>query len=165
MIRAVVGTNNIDCCARICHSPTAWGMQQTFGTGAATNSAEDIYFADLFLVIGANPTNAHPVTGAKIKQQVMKGKKLIVIDPITTDLAKLADYHIKLRPGTNVAVLNMMLYFIVKSKLYKEDFILSRTEGFENFLKGIEKLDIDQLTKIAGVNKQQVKEDCHCLRN
>ena len=65
MIRAVIGTNNIDCCARICHSPTAWGLQQTFGTGAATNSTEDIYHADLFLVIGANPTNAHPVIGAK----------------------------------------------------------------------------------------------------
>ena len=65
----------------------------------------------------------------------MKGKKLIVLDPVTTELAKLADYHIRLRPGTNVAVLNMMLYFIIKSKLYKEDFILSRTEGFENFLK------------------------------
>jgi len=158
MIRATIGTNNIDCCARICHSPTAWGMQQTFGTGAATNSTEDIYHADLFLVIGANPTNAHPVTGAKIKQQVMKGKKLIVLDPITTDVAKLADYHIRLRPGTNVAVLNMMLYFIVESKLHKEDFILSRTEGFENFLKEIKKLDIDHLAKVAGVDKQQVKE-------
>ena len=60
MIRAAVGTNSVDCCARICHSPTAWGMQQTFGTGAATNSTEDIYHADLFLIIGANPTNAHP---------------------------------------------------------------------------------------------------------
>jgi len=152
MIRATIGTNNIDCCARICHSPTAWGMQQTFGTGAATNSTEDIYFADLFLVIGANPTNAHPVTGSKIKQQVMKGKKLIVLDPITTELARMADYHIRLKPGTNVAVLNMMLYFIIESKLCKEDFILSRTEGFENFLKGIKKLDIDQLAKAAGVD-------------
>ena len=86
MIRAAIGTNNIDCCARICHSPTAWGMQQTFGTGAATNSTEDIYHADLFMVIGANPTNAHPVTGAKSKQQVMKGKKLIVVDPIMSPL-------------------------------------------------------------------------------
>ena len=76
MIRAVIGTNNIDCCARICHSPTALGLQKAFGTGAATNSADDIYHADLFLIIGANPTNAHPVTGAKIKQQVMKGKNL-----------------------------------------------------------------------------------------
>jgi formate dehydrogenase alpha subunit len=158
MIRAVVGTNNIDCCARICHSPTAWGMQQTFGTGAATNSTEDIYHADLFLVIGANPTNAHPVTGAKIKQQVMKGKKLIVLDPITTDLAKLADYHIRLRPGTNVAVLNMMLYFIVKGNLLNKDFVENRTEGFEEFLNHINGLDIDHLASVAGVDKQLVKE-------
>ena len=158
MIRAAIGTNNIDCCARICHSPTAWGMQQTFGTGAATNSTEDIYHADLFLVIGANPTNAHPVTGAKIKQQVMKGKKLIVLDPITTDLAKLADYHIRLRPGTNVAVLNMMLHFIVKSKMFNKDFIEKRTEGFDTFLKEIERQDVDKLAKVAGVDKQLVKE-------
>ncbi len=158
MIRAVVGTNNIDCCARICHSPTAWGMQQTFGTGAATNSTEDIYHADLFLVIGANPTNAHPVTGAKIKQQVMKGKKLIVLDPITTDLAKLADYHIRLRPGTNVAVLNMMLYYIVKGNLLNKEFVENRTEGFEEFLNHINGLDIDHLASVAGVDKQLVKE-------
>ena len=158
MIRAVIGTNNIDCCARICHSPTAWGMQQTFGTGAATNSTEDIYHADLFLVIGANPTNAHPVTGAKIKQQTMKGKKLIVLDPVTTELARLADYHIKLKPGTNVAVLNMMLYFIVKSKLYKKEFIENRTEGFDKFFEHIESLDVDYLAEAAGVDKQMVKE-------
>ena len=158
MIRAAIGTNNIDCCARICHSPTAWGMQQTFGTGAATNSTEDIYHADLFLVIGANPTNAHPVTGAKIKQQVMKGKKLIVLDPITTDIAKLADYHIRLRPGTNVAVLNMMLYYIVKGNLLNKDFVENRTEGFEEFLNHINGLDIDHLASVAGVDKQLVKE-------
>ena len=158
MIRAAIGTNNIDCCARICHSPTAWGMQQTFGTGAATNSTEDIYHADLFLVIGANPTNAHPVTGAKIKQQVMKGKKLIVLDPVTTELARLADYHIRLKPGSNVAVLNMMLYFIVKGNLLNKDFVEKRTEGFEEFLNHINSLDIDHLANAAGVDKQQVKE-------
>ena len=158
MIRAVIGTNNIDCCARICHSPTAWGMQQTFGTGAATNSTEDVYHADLFMVIGANPTNAHPVTGAKIKQQTMKGKKLIVIDPVTTELANLADYHIKLRPGTNVAVLNMMLYFIVKSKMYDKKFVETRTEGFDIFVREIEKQNVDELANIAGVDKQQVKD-------
>ncbi|ARJ48712.1 formate dehydrogenase subunit alpha [Candidatus Pelagibacter sp. RS40] len=158
MIRAAIGTNNIDCCARICHSPTAWGMQQTFGTGAATNSTEDIYHADLFLIIGANPTNAHPVTGAKIKQQVMKGKKLIVLDPITTDIAKLADYHIRLRPGTNVAVLNMMLYYIVKGNLLNKDFVENRTEGFDEFLNHINGLDIDHLASVAGVDKQLVKE-------
>jgi Uncharacterized anaerobic dehydrogenase len=158
MIRAAVGTNNIDCCARICHSPTAWGMQQTFGTGAATNSTEDIYHAALFMVIGANPTNAHPVTGAKIKQQVMKGKKLIVLAPLTTELAKLADYHIKLRPGTNVAVLNMMLHFIIQSKLYDKDFVRDRTDGFANIINEIERQAVDKLAKVAGVDTHILKE-------
>ena len=88
----------------------------------------------------------------------MKGKKLIVLDPITTDLAKLADYHIRLRPGTNVAVLNMMLYFIVKGNLLNKDFVENRTEGFEEFLNHINGLDIDHLASVAGVDKQLVKE-------
>ena len=158
MIRAVIGTNNIDCCARICHSPTALGLQKAFGTGAATNSADDIYHADLFLIIGANPTNAHPVTGAKIKQQVMKGKKLIVLDPVKTELAKIADYHIQLRPGTNVAVLNMMLYFILEAGLEKKTFIKERCEGFDNFYKEIKKLNVDQLEKACGVNRELIKK-------
>jgi len=158
MIRAVIGTNNIDCCARICHSPTALGLQKAFGTGAATNSADDIYHADLFLIIGANPTNAHPVTGAKIKQQVMKGKKLIVLDPVKTELAKIADYHIQLRPGTNVAVLNMMLYFILEAGLEKKTFIKERCEGFENFYEEIKKLNVDQLEKACGVNRELIKK-------
>ncbi|HMT54928.1 MAG TPA: molybdopterin-dependent oxidoreductase, partial [Saprospiraceae bacterium] len=103
-IRAVIGTNNIDCCARVCHSPTALGMQKAFGTGAATNSIEDIKLTDCIMVIGANPTDAHPVTGAKLKQFAMKGKPTIVIDPRRTELAKYATYHLALKPGTNVAL-------------------------------------------------------------
>ena len=91
-IRAVIGTNNIDGCARVCHSPTALGMQRTFGTGAATNSIDDINDTDMMMVIGANPTKGHPVTGAKMKQRAMKGAKLIVIDPYRTEIAKYADY-------------------------------------------------------------------------
>ena len=111
-IRAVVGTNNIDGCARVCHSPTALGMQNTFGTGAATNSIEDLKHTNCIMVIGANPTAGHPVTGARLKQFAMKdGNVSIVIDPRRTELAKYATYHIPLRPGTNVAVMNMMLYY------------------------------------------------------
>ena len=88
----------------------------------------------------------------------MKGKKLIVLDPITTDIAKLADYHIRLRPGTNVAVLNMMLYYIVKGNLLNKDFVENRTEGFDEFLNHINGLDIDHLASVAGVDKQLVKE-------
>lgn len=157
--RAVVNTNNIDGCARVCHSPTALGMQRTFGTGAATNSVEDIQHTDCIMVIGANPTAAHPVTGAKIKQFAMKSDKVtIVIDPRKTELAKYATYHLALRPGTNVAVLNMMMYYIVQEGLADNEFIRSRTEGYEDFLEEIKVLDIDKMERISGVDKDWVRE-------
>jgi formate dehydrogenase major subunit len=156
-IRAVIGTNNIDGCARVCHSPTALGMQRTFGTGAATNSVVDMEVTDCMMVIGANPTDAHPVTGARIKQQAMKGKTLIVIDPRRTELARYAQHHLQLRPGTNVAVLNMMLYYIVKEGLEDKQFIESRTEGYDDFIQELMKLDIDQMEKVSGVKREDVK--------
>ncbi len=158
MIRQLVGTNNIDCCARVCHSPTAWGMQQSFGTGAGTNPATDIPLADLLFVIGANPTSAHPVTGAKIKQQALSGAKLIVIDPVKTELASLADYHLQLRPGTNIAVLNMMQYFIVEAGLVDYKFIEERCDGGLEFVEKIKELDVDAMAKISGLDKDHVKE-------
>ena len=156
-IRAVVGTNNIDGCARVCHSPTALGMQRTFGTGAATNSIEDLNHTDCMLVIGANPTAAHPVTGAKIKQQAMKSKTLIVIDPRETELVKYAQHYLQLRPGTNVAVLNMMLYYIVEEGLVDWDFVKERTEAYEDFIEQIKNLDVDKMSEISGVPKDQVR--------
>lgn len=156
-IRAVVGTNNIDCCARVCHSPTAWGMQLSFGTGAATNSIEDLQFTNCMLVIGANPTSAHPVTGAKIKQQAMKGKTLIVIDPVKTVLAELADFHLQLRPGTNVALLNMMQYYIISEGAVDQAFIDSRSENFDELKAKILALDIAELERITGVERDLVK--------
>jgi formate dehydrogenase major subunit len=156
-IRAVIGTNNIDGCARVCHSPTALGMQATFGTGAATNSIEDLQHTDCMLVIGANPTAAHPVTGAKIKQQAMKGKTLIVIDPRRIELARYAQHHLQLRPGTNIAVLNMMLYYIITEGVHDEQFISSRTDGFEDLKKNILALNIDELEEVSGVPREQVR--------
>ncbi len=158
MIRAVIGTNNIDGCARVCHSPTALGMQRTFGTGAATNSIEDLKYTDCIMVIGANPTAAHPVTGAKIKQKAMKGTPLIVIDPRRTEIAKYATHHLQLRPGTNVAVLDMMLYYIITEGLVDEEFVKTRTEGFEEFKEGILNLDIDELERVSGVPREQVRQ-------
>jgi formate dehydrogenase major subunit len=157
-IRAVIGTNNIDCCARVCHSPTALGMQRTFGTGAATNSIADLEHTDCILVIGANPTDAHPVTGAKIKQKFMKGVTSIVVDPRKIELAKYATYHLQLRPGTNVALLNMMLYFIISEGIEDKVFIESRCEGYEEMKEEILRLDINELEKITGVDKYLVKE-------
>lgn len=157
--RAVIQTNNIDGCARVCHSPTALGMQRTFGTGAATNSIEDLKYTNCIMVIGANPTDAHPVTGAKLKQFAMKsGNVSIVLDPRRTEMARYATYHIPLRPGTNVAVLNMMMYYIVKEGLADENFISGRTEGFDDFKKALMELDIDKMEAVSGVDRNLVRE-------
>lgn len=156
-IRAVIGTNNIDCCARVCHSPTALGMQRAFGTGAATNSIEDLKHTDCILVIGANPTDAHPVTGAKLKQFAMKGKPTIVVDPRRTELARYATYHLALKPGTNVALLNMMLYYIITEGLEDGTFIENRTEGYTSFKDQILALNMDELAEITGVDKKLVR--------
>ncbi len=158
MMRVVLGTNNIDCCARVCHSPTAYGMQRSFGTGAATNSIDDIKSTEFIMLIGANPTAAHPVTGAKIKQKVMKGTPLIVIDPVKTELARYANWHIQLRPGTNVAVLNMMAYFIIEAGVVDEHFVSERTEAYQTYHDAIMALNINELAAIAGVDKKLVKQ-------
>ncbi|HNI03626.1 MAG TPA: formate dehydrogenase subunit alpha [Flavobacteriales bacterium] len=157
-MRALVGTNNIDCCARVCHSPTALGMQETFGTGAATNSIDDLEDTHTILVIGANPTDAHPVTGARIKQEVMKGKTLIVIDPRRTHLARYAKYHLQLKPGTNVALLNMFMYYIISEDLVKQAFIDQRTEGWADFRKEVLAVDIAAMERETGVDRNLVRE-------
>jgi formate dehydrogenase major subunit len=156
-IRNVMGTNNIDCCARVCHSPTAWGMQKSFGTGAATNSYEDIEHTRCILVIGANPTEGHPVTGARLKQHIMKGTPLIVIDPRKIELVPYAKHHLQLRPGTNVALLNMFARCILDAGLVKTEFVKKRCENWEEFESGLRALDLAELEKITGVSIDLVR--------
>ncbi|GMR21111.1 MAG: formate dehydrogenase subunit alpha [Gammaproteobacteria bacterium] len=157
-MRVVIGNNNIDGCARVCHAPTAFGMRQAFGTGAATNSIQDIASTDCMLVVGANSTEAHPVTGAKIQQQVIKGVSLIVIDPRKIELTRYATVHLQLRPGTNVALLDMFIYYILSEELVDNKFVAQRTEGFEEFRHAALAVDIDQLGKITGVEHERVRE-------
>ena len=158
MIRVALGTNNIDGCARVCHAPTAYGMQQSFGTGAATNSVDDLKDADAIFLFGANPVKGHPVTGAKIKQAFMKGVTSIVVDPIETKLAELATYFLQIRPGTNVAILNMIAHYIIKEGLVKEDFINAYTEMYEEFKDHVIHLDMDELAALTGVDKELVRQ-------
>lgn len=157
-IRAVIGTNNIDCCARVCHSPTALGMQWAFGTGAGTNSTECLKNTDLIMIIGANPTHAHPVTGARIKQEVMKGTPLIVIDPIVTEIAEHAKYHLPLRPGTNVALLNIFAYYLVDENLIDKEFVEGRCEGYDDYVEQLRQVDIDAMEAVCGVDRELVRE-------
>ena len=157
-IRTVINTNNIDGCARVCHAPTAFGMQQAFGTGAATNSVNDLDKTDAILLFGANPTEAHPVTGAKIKQLFMKGIASIVVDPVKTKLAKLAKYHLQLRPGTNVAILNMLAHYIIKEELVNTEFISKYTEYYSDFKSHVLDLNMDDLEELTGVSKTLVRD-------
>jgi formate dehydrogenase major subunit len=156
-IRTVFGTNNIDACARVCHSPTAWGMQKAFGTGAATNSIADLQLTDCILVIGANPTEAHPVTGSKIKQRAIKGVPLIVIDPRRIELVPYARHHLQLRPGTNVALLNMFAYYILEAGLIDREFIEKRCENWAAFEAGLRSLDLDEMERVHGVERAKVR--------
>ena len=136
LIRQGFGNNNVDTCARVCHSPTGYGLSATFGTSAGTQDFDSVMQSDVILVIGANPTDGHPVFASRMKKRLRQGAKLIVIDPRRTDLVKSphveAEHHLPLRPGTNVAMLTALAHVIVTEKLYDEDFIRARC-GWDEF--------------------------------
>lgn len=135
LVRAGFGNNNVDTCARVCHSPTGYGLKTTFGTSAGTQDFDSVEDCDVMLVIGANPTDGHPVFASRMKRRLRQGAKLIVIDPRRIDLVRTphveADYHLPLRPGTNVAVLTAMAHVIVTEGLANEAFIRERCDWDE----------------------------------
>jgi formate dehydrogenase major subunit len=130
MVRAAFGTNNVDTCARVCHSPTGYGLKQTFGTSAGTQDFASVEHADAILVIGANPTDAHPVFASRMKRRLRAGADLIVIDPRSIDLVRSphiqAEHHLQLMPGTNVAVLNAISHVVATEGLIDEAFVAER---------------------------------------
>ena len=132
LIRAGFGNNNVDTCARVCHSPTGYGLKVTLGESAGTQNFDSVMKSDVIFVIGANPTDGHPVFASQMKRRLREGAKLIVADPRTIDLVRsphiAAKHHLKLRPGTNVALLNSMAHVIVSEGLVKEDFVRERCE-------------------------------------
>ena len=135
LIRAGFGNNNVDTCARVCHSPTGYGLKTTFGTSAGTQDFDSVEDSDVILVIGANPTDGHPVFASRMKRRLRAGAKLIVIDPRRTDLVRSphieAQHHLALRPGTNVAVLTAMAHTIVTEGLVDEAFVRERCDWSE----------------------------------
>ncbi len=132
LVRAAFGNNNVDTCARVCHSPTGYGLKQTLGESAGTQTFKSIEHADVIVVIGANPTDAHPVFASRMKRRLRRGAKLIVIDPRRIELVDgphvKADYHLQLKPGTNVAVLDSLAHVIVTEGLVNEAFVAARCE-------------------------------------
>jgi formate dehydrogenase major subunit len=136
LVRAGFGNNNIDTCARVCHSPTGYGLSQTFGTSAGTQDFKSVDDSDVILVIGANPTDAHPVFASRMKRRLRAGAKLIVVDPRRIDLVRMphveAAHHLALRPGTNVAIVNALAHVIVTEGLVDEAFVAERADR-DNF--------------------------------
>ncbi len=132
LIRAGFGNNNVDTCARVCHSPTGYGLKNTLGESAGTQNFDSVMKADVIFVIGANPTDGHPVFASQMKRRLRHGARLIVADPRRIDLVRTphitADHHLKLRPGTNVALINSIAHVIVTEGLVKEDFVRERCE-------------------------------------
>ncbi|MGB7194418.1 MAG: formate dehydrogenase subunit alpha [Collimonas pratensis] len=132
LVRAAFGNNNVDTCARVCHSPTGYGLKQTLGESAGTQTFDSVMQADVIMVIGANPVAAHPVFASQMKRRLRQGAQLIVVDPRTTDMVKSphvqAAYHLKLRPGTNVALITALAYVILSEGLEKPDFVAERCD-------------------------------------
>lgn len=133
MIRTAFGNNNVDTCARVCHSPTGYGLKQTFGTSAGTQDFKSVARADVILLIGANPTDGHPVFASRLKRRLRQGAKLVVIDPRRIDLVRgphvRAAAHLPLRPGTNVALINALAHVIVSENLVDRQFVRDRCES------------------------------------
>ncbi len=132
LVRAGFGNNNVDTCARVCHSPTGYGLKQTLGESAGTQNFDSVMQADVIFVIGANPTDGHPVFASQMKRRLRRGAKLIVADPRRIDLVRTphiaAEQHLQLKPGTNVALINSLAHVVVTEGLVKEDFVRERCE-------------------------------------
>jgi formate dehydrogenase alpha subunit len=154
--RAILGTNNVDHCARLCHASTVVGLVRSFGSGAMTNSITELEDADCILVIGSNTAEQHPLIARYILRAKEKGAKLIVIDPRAITLTQFADYHLRQRPGTDVAVFNGFMNVILADGLEDKEFIKERTEGIEELRKTVENYTPEHVEKITGIPKDKL---------
>ena len=165
MVRAAFGTNNVDTCARVCHSPTGYGLKQTFGTSAGTQDFKSVAQADVIMVIGANPTDAHPVFGSRMKRRLREGARLIVLDPRRIDLVRSphieSDFHLQLQPGTNVAVVNAMGHVVATEGLIDREFVADRCDpvtfaAWEEFIRQPENSP-EAVEAVSGVPAEEIR--------
>ncbi|MCR4553469.1 MAG: formate dehydrogenase subunit alpha [Succinivibrionaceae bacterium] len=160
MVRCAFGTNNVDNCARVCHSASVAGLAMTLGSGAMTNPIADITGSDVdvIMLVGSNPEEAHPVVGMQIRQAVSRGAHLIVVDPRDIGLSREADIHLKLKPGTNVAFANGMMHIFIEEGLVDEEFIKNRTEGFEELKEIVKDYTPEYVSKICHIDPDHLRE-------
>ena len=158
-IRSVLGTNNVDHCARLCHASTVTGLARAFGSGAMTNSIDELEETPLIFVIGSNTTECHPVMGIKIRKAVAEGKtKLIVADPRKISLTDIAHKHIQQKPGSDVALISAMMYTIIDEGLSDKNFIKERTENYKAFEKAVKNCPPDFAEKVTGIPAEEIRE-------
>ncbi|MEV0237509.1 formate dehydrogenase subunit alpha [Nonomuraea sp. NPDC050786] len=150
-MRVVIGTNNVDNCSRLCHSPSAAGLTAAVGLSGGTDVFEDVEQADCLLVVGANPIDAHPVVGARLLQQVLHGARLVVADPRAVGLACHADVHLRPRPGTNVALFNGLAHVLLADGLIDEEFLRLRASGLPKLTAVLGDYAPDRVAGITGV--------------
>ena len=166
LVRQVMGNNNVDTCARVCHSPTGYGLKTTFGTSAGTQDFDSVEFTDVALIIGCNPTDGHPVFASRLKKRLRQGARLIVVDPRRTDIVRSAhveaDYHLPLKPGTNVALVTSMAHVIVTEGLFDEKFIRERCDWseFEDYAAFVadKRHSPEEVEKTSGVRADLVRD-------
>jgi formate dehydrogenase alpha subunit len=157
LFRTAIGTNHVDCCARVCHSSTALALAMVTGTGAASASYEDIERARSIVVAGANPTEAHPVVGARIKQAARRGATLVVIDPRRIELCEWAAHPLQIRPGTNVALFNALAKLWIEEGRFDRAYVEERTEGFAELRALVSPRSLDDLSRICGVSVPEIR--------
>ena len=158
LARAVIGTNNVDHCARLCHASTVAGLVSSFGSGAMTNSMEDVGESDVIFIIGSNTSEQHPLIARRMIQAIKRGAKLIVADPRAIKLVEYATIHLPHRPGTDVSLLNAMMNFIIEEGLQDDEFISTRTEGFESLKETVTAYTPESVEDVTGVPAEDIRE-------
>ncbi len=158
LARAVIGTNNVDHCARLCHASTVTGLLYSFGSGAMTNTIPEFDDADCILVTGSNTLEAHPIIGSRMLRALEKGAKIIVIDPRDTPLSRLAAIKLNQRPGSDIAWVNGMIKVIIDEGLHDEAFVKERTEAFEDLKKIVSEYDLAKVESLTGIPGEELAE-------
>jgi formate dehydrogenase major subunit len=158
LVRTGFGSNNVDHCTRLCHASSVVALLEMIGSGAVSNPVQDVAEAEVIIVIGANPTENHPVAATFMKNAVKNGKTLIVIDPRRNDLARHAQYVLQFKPDTDVAMLNGIMHAVIEQGLVDEDFINRRTEGYEALKAHLEHFSPESVAPLCGVSAEMLKE-------
>ena len=157
LIRAGFGTNNVDHCTRLCHASSVAALLEMIGSGAVSNPFADVEFADVFIVIGANPTVNHPVAATFMKNAIERGAKFILMDPRATEMSRMATHSFQFNPGTDVALLNAMLHTIVAEDLVDLDFVDTRTDGWEEYRKSLQAYSPETMEPICGIPAAEIR--------